>query len=62
MQFHGRIVVVGLLIAIALSAVGHVLADTTLQWIVPGVVLIGSVALAMFWPAKRGSGPDARQA
>lgn len=53
LSFNVNLFVLGMLLAVLLSAIGFSESDATLQWIVPGVVLVVATLAALFVPEKR---------
>lgn len=53
LSFNINIFVVGVLVSVLLSAIGFSESDATMQWIVPGLVLVATLIAAMFIPEKR---------
>jgi len=52
-SFNLNLFVAGSLIAVVLSAIGYSESDATLQWIVPGIVVVVATIAALFVPERR---------
>lgn len=53
LSFNVNLFVLGVLIAVLLSAIGFSESDATMQWIVPGIVIVAATIAALFVPERR---------
>jgi len=53
LRFNINVFTGGILLAVLLSALGFSERDATLQWIVPGTVLVTATVAALFWPPRK---------
>lgn len=60
LSFNVNLFVLGMLIAVLLSAIGFSESDPTLQWIVPGLVIVAAAIAALFVPERRRKGKAPR--
>ena len=51
-HFNLNVMITGMLLAAIVCALGYRSGGDATQWVVPGVIALGSIAAAVLWPGR----------